>query len=308
MATTCVGCGLNTDSNGDLHVDACSDGAVACGDTAADQNCVYVKLQPAGAIVNDQTGNDQFGASGGGLKVKFPADDPGGPSSALFGDCFHTDGAGRLTIKLDPTPGNCNAVKCTPEGLYVPCEQNIHEIDQCTINGLPQTVVEAGSGRYQFEGNKNWLYGNPGCCLIQGRVVVEGGGYAFDMAPGFYATATVNFSRDGGLTWVSPYPQHFAWFDNRAGTINKMQSIPVIHESQLNEQAPGDFEQYIAGIKVFVIFGSAVLGTFGARAGFEFHRDMTSVGCEVCANISAGDISQTTPGFNNNSLSYIPYP
>lgn len=325
----CIACGLTQDevavankpgifNYGPIRVDPCTDGAVGCGASRDGKGCLYAKLREGGSIENDQTifndvvPLDQFTAPGGGLRVKFNPNEVGGPSSELFGDCLQTDFDGRLTVKIDPTPESCNAIQCNRnfgggEGLYAPCEQAIHDIDQCFVDGLPRTVSTTSSenGITQIEGNKEWFYCNPGCCTVQGRLIIEAGGFAIDMGPDFYAVLTISFSRDGGTTWDGAFPEHFEWFDNRGNTNNKMKSVPVFHESQLNDQGPGACEQYIPGFEIQVFSGSGVFSNFSALAGFEFHRDMTAVGCNVCRDISASDISTDPSGHNRaKSLSF----
>lgn len=298
----CAACGIK-EVDGTLSLHVCDDGGLDCGDTVEDDACLYVKLKPGGGIVNDQSGPDQFGSPGGGLKVAFnPNEDV--TNSELFGPCVGTDSNGKITLKLDSSAAGCNALQCTPEGLYAPCPQNIHEIDQCQISrsGLPVTV---NPGTTRVAGNKNWQYGNPGCCTIQGRVILEAGGYMIVMGPGFLGYVRFVFSPDGGATWMGTFPEHFEWFDNRFATGFKSQAIPVLHESQWNEQAPGGAENLIPGYEIVVSQGTGRFTVSGGRAGFEFHRDMTAVGCTVCANRSSGAVFGDPPGRNPaKSLSY----
>lgn len=270
----CVACGLKLD-NGVLSVDTCADGGVGCGNTAGDQQCLYVKLVTNGGIVYDPSTPDQTGSPGG------------------------------LRILVDPTPAGCNALVSTSEGLFVPCEQNIHDIDQAGFFGLPLGINPNGDALFRIESNKTWYYCNPGCCTVEGRLLIEAGGLAIDMDAGFYAYSRVVISGDGGATWGGLFPEHFDWFDNRGETDVQRQAIQALDESQWNLQGAGDCDEITIAYEIKVLAGTGTVSSFGANAGLEFHRDMSSVGCNICANRSN---SHPPPGAFNpgNSLSWTP--
>lgn len=102
----CVACGLRID-DGVLSVDTCTDGAIGCGNTSGDQQCLYVKLQPGGGLTYNPAGVDQFGGPNGGLEINVAALDCGDVWDAIGSPVRSTAEVGQAdVVPIGPFTGD----------------------------------------------------------------------------------------------------------------------------------------------------------------------------------------------------------
>lgn len=100
-----------------------------------------------------------------------------------------------LGLSVEVSPNDCNALTCTPNGLYVPCHDGVSGAFTC---GSPQQgtlplTTAGGDAEYNFNSCEISIC-NPTCCSVEGIINIQVGGLYADVPAGPGVVGTYGYS------------------------------------------------------------------------------------------------------------------